>query len=78
VVGLGDGPELAEALSRLARRKRQDRIDLRQRDLQLAQRRDQACLLELAGLIEAVARVLVHPGRRQQTQLVVEPQRLGR
>ena len=68
----------ADALRRLGRLERQDRLDLRQRDLQLAQRRDQACLLELAGLVEAVARVLVHPCRRQQTQLVIEPQRLGR
>jgi hypothetical protein len=77
VLGLGCGPDLADALRRLERLKRQDRLDLRQRDLQLAQRRDQACLLELAGLVQAVARVLIHSCRWQQTQLVIEPQRLG-
>src|SRR6185312_6765692 len=76
VPGLGCGPELADTLRRVNRLERQDRLDLRQRDLQLAQRRDQACLLELADLVETVARVLIHPCRRQQTQLVIEPQRL--
>lgn len=77
VLGIGCSPELADALRRLDRLERQDRLDLRQRNLQLTQRRDQACLPQLAGLVEAVARVLINPCRRQQTQLVIEPQRLG-
>src|SRR5690242_12848730 len=77
VLGVHCRPELADADGCLGRLERQDRLDLRERDPQLAQRSDQACLFQLGGLVEAVARVLIHPCRRQQPQLVIEPQRLG-
>jgi hypothetical protein len=54
VRGLGGGPVRADSRRRGRRFEAEDRLDLRERDLQLAQRGDQPCRLELRRRVEAI------------------------
>jgi hypothetical protein len=71
-------PVSAEHERRVRRRQRAHRPDLRQRHPQPAQPRHQPGLLELRGRVEPVPRLRVNPGRGEQTELVVQAQRLAR
>ena len=63
---------------RLRRGSPEDRRDANQRHFGRAEPRHEACLLDLLRGVVAIAVVLVHLRRRQELELVVQPERLGR
>jgi hypothetical protein len=77
VPGIGLAPKRGHPLGHLCRIEFQPLLDVRERDTDVAQRRDQPCLFELAAFVVAVAGQLVDASGRQQTKPVVEAQRLG-
>ncbi len=70
-------PVRADRLGRLAGRLRRDVRDGGQRHAQAPQQGDEPGRGHLVLAVEPVAAVRVDPGRRQQPQPVVQPQRLG-
>jgi hypothetical protein len=78
MLGLGGSPVLADALGSGLRLEDEDGLYAGERDLKLPQRRDQACLLKLSGVVIAIAGTGVDPRRWQQPELVVEPKRVRR
>jgi hypothetical protein len=62
----------APACRRIGWIAREQLLDRRERQLQLAQHHDKACLVELGGVVVAIAGRLIGARRHQHPELVVE------
>jgi hypothetical protein len=69
---------LSNALRRVGRIAREQLLDRRERQLQLAQHHDQACPFQLGCAVVAIASCLIDARRHQQPAFVVEAQCLQR
>jgi hypothetical protein len=76
VCRFGVAPVLGDARRRIGRIAREQLLDRRERQLQLAQHHDKACLVELGCVVVAIARRLIDARRHQHPALVVEAERL--
>jgi hypothetical protein len=72
----GVAPVLSDARRRLGGIAREQLLDRRERQLQLAQHHHQACLLQLGCVVVAIARRLIDARRHQHPAFVVETERL--
>jgi hypothetical protein len=78
MLGLKRPPVRRDPLGASLRFEREDRLDLGERDLQLAQRGDHPRVVELGRRVVPIPGVLVDARGRKQPELVIEPERLGR
>jgi hypothetical protein len=78
VSGLGRVPLLGDPVGRRTWFQINHRLDLRQRDLQLPRCGYQPSAVKLRQAVVAIPGAIIDPCRHQQTELVIEPERLGR
>jgi hypothetical protein len=78
VCRFGVAPVLSDARRRIGRITRKQLFDRRERQLQLAQHHDKACLLQLGCVVVAVTRRLIDARRHQHPAFVVEAERFQR
>ena len=67
---------LSDARRRIGRIAREQLLDRRERQLQLAQHHDKACLIDLTGVVVAIAGRLIDARGHQHAEFVIEPERL--
>ncbi len=78
VLGLGRVPVRADSRCGGIRLERDDHLDLGERDLQLSQGGYQPGAVELRRRVVAIPGVIIDARWLQQTELVIEPERLRR
>jgi len=78
VCRFGVTPVLGDARRRVGRSAREQLLDRRERQLQLAQHHDKACLVELGRVVVAITACLVDARGNQHPAFVVEAECLQR
>ena len=78
VRGFGAAPVLSDALRRIGRIAREQPLDRRERQLQLAHHHDKVRLVELGRAVVAIARRLIDTRRHQHPAFVVQAKCLQR